>query len=595
MYHLVTTSDEATWHKDKKLLFLGTWCQHYNRRDCWLELSYQIAPPFGQELSVENSSYSYLRELNNTLLIEIGVALNSYHNVQHSFRYWHIILGHWLKRFSSVCYNRYKLIENVLEEYEITSTSVYRYQSYPLVTPDSLSFISAFNNDKWNNILLYKIIKFFEVEIEIDWVEEEVKDDEFTTSISFPSPNQNLLNTLLKSLFRSVLQKVYSDKEPFIINSYLPRRFELALQAVLGIFPKIWVTPDVKTGPFKKNRTDFSIPGEKYDGFEKFVRLMISELLPTCFLENYKSLMTQAINLPWPKKPKFIFTSNNFDTDELFKLWAADKVEKDVPYLTGQHGNYQAVKRSIEWPEVICADAFFTWGWKRNEKCIPAFNFKSVGGGRKYLFDKNGGLLLIQITAPYWEGPVDYYFKYDRYQNYQYEFYEELEHEIQKSTLVRLHSQARNLQWYEDQRWTDRFPGIKLEYGDAKIKHLISKSRLVVHSYDSTGLLETLTLNIPTLCFWPSEFDHLLDEFIPDYEILKKGKIFFPNPKEISQHINEIWSDIDSWWLNKQTQDARKAFCKKFSRNTNKPLIELRRLLLDTSTGIVKKRTLGEN
>jgi len=170
-----------------------------------------------------------------------------------------------------------------------------------------------------------------------------------------------------------------------------------------------------------------------------------------------------------------------------------------------------------------------------------------------------------------------------------------LEHEIQKSTLVRLHSQARNLQWYEDQRWTDRFPGIKLEYGDAKIKHLISKSRLVVHSYDSTGLLETLTLNIPTLCFWPSEFDHLLDEFIPDYEILKKGKIFFPNPKEISQHINEIWSDIDSWWLNKQTQDARKAFCKKFSRNTNKPLIELRRLLLDTSTGIVKKRTLGEN
>ena len=41
---------------------------------------------------------------------------------------------------------------------------------------------------------------------------------------------------------------------------------------------------------------------------------------------------------PWPKNPKFIFTSNNFYRDELFKLWTATKVVSGSKYVN-QHGN----------------------------------------------------------------------------------------------------------------------------------------------------------------------------------------------------------------------------------------------------------------
>ena len=66
------------------------------------------------------------------------------------------------------------------------------------------------------------------------------------------------------------------------------------------------------------------------------------------------------------QNPKFIFTSNSFDTDEIFKQWVARNVEKSVPYFVGQHGNNYGQNifegRSI-WPERSTCDSFITWGW----------------------------------------------------------------------------------------------------------------------------------------------------------------------------------------------------------------------------------------
>ena len=53
----------------------------------------------------------------------------------------------------------------------------------------------------------------------------------------------------------------------------------------------------------------------------------------------------------------------------------------------------------------------------------------------------------------------------------------------------------------DELRWKDFDPAVKVDTGEVDIRDLISRSRLVVHSYDSTGILETLNLNIPTLAF----------------------------------------------------------------------------------------------
>ena len=103
-------------------------------------------------------------------------------------------------------------------------------------------------------------------------------------------------------------------------------------------------------------------------------------------------------------------------------------------------------------------------------------------------------------------------------------------------------------------------PLLKLETGKININKLISKSRLVVHSYDSTGILETLSQNIPTLAFWQNGFDHLENSAIPHYQALADVGIIHLSPESIAKKINDVWKDVDQWWSQTNVQKQGKNF-----------------------------------
>ena len=74
------------------------------------------------------------------------------------------------------------------------------------------------------------------------------------------------------------------------------------------------------------------------DNLERIVRHLIFELLPICYLEGFKDLNNIVKAKCWPKSPKFIFTSNNFYYDEVFKLYTALNVEKEKNIMLGNMG-----------------------------------------------------------------------------------------------------------------------------------------------------------------------------------------------------------------------------------------------------------------
>ena len=47
--------------------------------------------------------------------------------------------------------------------------------------------------------------------------------------------------------------------------------------------------------------------------------------------------------------------------------------------------------------------------------------------------------------------------------------------------------------------------------------------------YDSTGILENLIYNIPTLAIWPDQYNHINSEFIEKYKLLQDANILFEN------------------------------------------------------------------
>ncbi len=295
--------------------------------------------------------------------------------------------------------------------------------------------------------------------------------------------------------------------------------------------------------------------------------------------------MDKSNSVPWPKTPKFIFTSDNFDTDELFKVWAGARADEGTPYILGQHGaNYGTSRFCYSETECVAvSDKFVTWGWEDNsDKHCPAFVL-TRSGNEKHKHDTLGGLLLVEVHGPATIWPWDEYPDHEIYQQEQFNFVENLPAEIQTALVVRLHGAHKKLAWGDSMRWSDRCPSIVVEGGDAPITTLIAKSRLVVHSYDSTGILETLSQNIPTICYWPGGFNHLRESAIPYYEMLRNVGIFHGTAESAAHAVAAIWTDVSAWWEREDVQHARRLFCERYARTTDNPARSLKTVLLNVS------------
>ncbi|AOP33695.1 transferase [Leptospira tipperaryensis] len=577
---LITTADERSWNQEESVLFLGEWCLRYDRRHVWSALNAEIAIPYGVDPNVKKQDLGYLRNLNEVFLEELTVFLNRLHGVSNSTRYWNLILGHWILRYLRILYNRYRTIEQVLDRYEISGTISLDYKEFDLAPNDSILFILNANENFWNHILNVEILKYF-------GLKEIVKKNEpafLNKVIPLPS-KQSAWKRILHYFIDQVVPLFSREKDAFIINSYLPFIYELKLQVGLKQIPQIWKSQKLSEWEIDPNlRKEFQIAVSGEQSFESFARNMIGRCLPLCYVEGFSELLQKSKKVNWPSKPRFIFTSNNFDTDELFKVWSAERVNEGVPYFVGQHGNNYGTLYGLEkLPELISTDGFVSWGWSYDEqKQLPAFVITKCNE-ENGIYDPSGGLLLIELPPPLRLGPEDVWQDFTQYFEEQLDFYESLPDDIRNMVIVRLHNSSKHFEWFDKERWKEKFPTVQIDPNHLKLQDLIAKSRLVVHSYDSTGILETLSLNIPTLCFWRNDLSHLVEEAIPYYERLKEVGIFHSSHASTAEFITSQWDSIEVWWQSEEVQSVRSLFCNRYARKVPNSISTLKKILVDAS------------
>ena len=156
---------------------------------------------------------------------------------------------------------------------------------------------------------------------------------------------------------------------------------------------------------------------------------------------DFLKLQEKISELNWPKNPKFIFTSNSFDTNEIFKGWVGRNINKSVPYFTGQHGNnygQHVFEGRSNWPERSTSDGFLTWGWDDGFKTnLKGFNFKKQI--RRPNIYKNDGIVLITTCVMFRYFPWDVVSEYKDNLKEQYNFLENLSEDIFGKVTVRLH------------------------------------------------------------------------------------------------------------------------------------------------------------
>lgn len=584
--YLVTTSLESTWaDSGDKNIFLGEWCKTYNKRELWLNLDYEIVKPFGLNFDQRENDQNKIKHFEGIMLDFVSEQLNTIHNLNFSTRYWNIILGLWLRRYIETIYNRFYSIKSVLEKRITLYTKLINFPKYSLVTNDSLTFIWATNDNVWNHYLYSMIMKYLNSPLlilesqDIDFDEAQYKSKAVRIKTL---PFQVLKKRVLDKIFR-FQRRFQRTNDGVIVNSYLPYLIEIKLYLSLKQFPQINKGLFIKesldskeTLVDKQLRDQLSediLNGKDNDEFLTFLKYIFFKILPVCYLENFKKLNQIVNDSGLPKFPKFIFTSNNFDTDEFFKVWTAAKVLNGTKYYIGQHGNnYGTFRYMNPSKEEEVADKFFTWGWKSNlPSHIPTFNLK-IAGRKRLNYDRDGKLLLVQFPLRHRVFSWDVYAEFEHYFEDQKRLILELKPEIRKDVIVRLHSQSFKRDWYEDIRWKDFDSTLEIEAGIRPIEKLIRKSRIVVHTYDSTGILETLALNYPTLAFWQNGFNHLNENVKPVYKRLVDSGIVHLGSESLARKINDIWNSVDFWWNSNEVQRAREDFCNLFSKTVDNPV-----------------------
>lgn len=583
--YLITTADEQTWKSDRPVIFLGEWCRLYARKHIWQSMDAIVAAPYGLGLAKKDADYAEAVALEDQLLPLMCNALNKYHRTNHGTRFWRIVLGHWLRRYVNVMLNRVKTLEQCLQMHKLSGVTVYSNDNYTLATFDSYSAIWAFNDEYWNNALNVRILDLLgTTSCQVEVIEGcTLQNFHFNTLAATPTLKRQTLNWGLQK--GSKLTDCFArDNDVFITNSYLPKKDEIKLQLALRQFPQLWSSPKlevlVKPDNPLRERLANKFANSKGHNLQHILYKMAFELLPICYLEGYAALSDLVKQQPFPKEPKLIFTSNNYDTDEVFKLWAATKVESGCKYIIGQHGNNYGTHRHMHPTiEETTADKFITWGWTDGlPQHTPAFIFKTAAR-KADNFNPQGGLLLIELPLPDRITTWDGYLEFEYYFKEQQKFVRYLENVYRQHLTIRLHSMSRYMSWSEEARWREFDPSLKIDTGSTSIRELILKSRLVVHSYDSTGILETLSQNIPTLAFWQNGFDHLRESAKPYYQLLVDAGIVHFTPESVVQKVKAVWDDVDAWWLHDDIQDVRNKFCERYARVSKSPVSELKTII----------------
>jgi putative transferase (TIGR04331 family) len=566
---LVTTALEETWPKNgEPTLFLGEWCRIYTRSEQFGQINGEVADYHWDDREKLYRDYLWLDELYESALLCLTQKLNEIHGVNHSVRYWRILVGPWLGYFIHILFDRWFMLNTAVEKYKITECNIIKRDWDSFIPNDTFDFDYYFKrSDEWNEGLYSKILNImFSHRVNLSLIE----CSPFNDSLKANS-EVDIKKKCTRQLVNFVNKISLGTERFFFQSTYLTPVVNLLLQLRLKQWPKIYGAIDVRskyTPLMSMRRWELNdLKTEYHHPCAQLVSFLASRYLPMAYLEGYNDLSERSC-LGRPSNPHVIFTSNSYWVDDAFKAYAAIKVDSGSKLVVGQHGGHYGMSPFSfnEKHQIDIADRWLSWGWDDRSRT----NIFSIGNFREWnhfiSYDPLGYALMVEMSLPRYS-----YHMYAIPVARQWLDYFDEQKRFVSSLLSSLHGQLNirlvptDYGWCQFERWKDAFPKINLDQGKVNIRDQVKKCRLYISTYNATTYLESLAWNVPTIIFWKPEHWELKPEVIPYFDMLQSVGIFHKSPENAARKMIEVWDDVDEWWKSKEVQEARNTFCEQFS------------------------------
>jgi len=572
---LVTTAIEDTWDRNVPVVFLGEWCRMYGRKSVWGNMDAEIAPFHWDDRAKLRRDYDYLCELYERVLTVLASYLNEIHRVDHSLRYWRILVGPWLAYFVHILFDRWESIQQAIKHYPISKTIVLAWQKESMVPYSMEHFFSELMvTHEWNHSIYAYILENFTT---VSCVKNLSPRPFERVRAEIQSRKTVSLKEKIFSAYSKVAVHLVRNRDIFLIATYLSAFDELKLHVRFNQAPQLWKTIPSVVSPVDWLQRKKTLSHDARNAFEKCLVSLIPIQIPTVYLEGYQKMLGQIQSLPWPKSPRLMFTSNALWHDTVSMAYSACHVENGAKLVYGQHGGYGLPQFMwSERHEREIADRYLTWGWveRGSTNLVPVGILKPIRKYKGRRKSKRNRLLLVRgLWPPYTFrldsgvglapllGAIDGCIRLAGL----------LPEKLRNNCLiVRLYplanafsSEGRKADrsatdfYCEDVRWKSSLPEVQLSDGSDPISDLVVQSRLVIYTYNGgTGYLEFMAADVPVIAFWDMSASPVRDSAIPYFDDLKRAGIFHETPESAAAHVAKIWDDVEGWWRGAEVQEA---------------------------------------
>lgn len=576
--YLVTTADSHGWPMPgEEAVVLWRSCVPDNNGSVE-QPPPPVAAPFYPDVQRRLALGLEERRIYEQVLPALASGLNAYHGTAHSPRQWEIMVGPFLVRYIRIVVNRYLKLDHVLAT-DGVDRSVHVSWGEEVVPHDTLHIIQLSEDDRWNHEICFWFLRDYFPAVSI-----ETRDAADRRPAYAPLPGRDGDEGLVRRLVRGLrgrgriyIQDLHASRSLklrfYLLNGQLPMRanpFRPASPAV----PTDRASLDL--GPLL---TDRSAP------YDDAVARYLPRLLPKCFVESFDEYRKHVARTAPPERPRTIVTSTSFDADEPFKMWVAGEVGRGSRYVVLQHGAIYGVNPFfVDTVEERTSDEFVTWGWRQGPNHVPGFCLTTHRRRLKRApsADRLGLVTLTQRRKKFlWDVEVEF----DCYMDAQFRLVDALAPSVRDSLVIRLHAAHVRARGGLRERFESRYPDVPLDTGESPIWHAVQDYRLTVFTYDSTGVLELLSLNHPVVAFWNEDgFDQVGPQAQEYYALLKKAGILFHSPEALASFLSEHWDGIVEWWASGTVQEARRTFCAQYAASSKGGARHLRRLILEGAT-----------
>ncbi len=564
---LVTTAYADLDALDQPLLLLGQWCDIYSRRDALEKKDYNVVRWHWDDHDKLYSDYVYLEKLYEQILPALVKALNLHHRLDRDVMYWRILVGPWLAYFLHILFDRWETVRHAVQSHTITGTHKIDTADEFLIPDNMEDFVElACCNDKWNGALFARVISRVTI---IPFVEKDAlyTDTGYANAGSDEKEPGPSIKRCLREAASTLLRCFIRRSDAFIYFTTLPATSQLKLALSWWQAPQMWSLISPPKMKDLERKTSLDLEFTPTNKFEKFAAEEIAALIPKAYLEGFPRLLRTLEETPWPKQPKFIFTSIAAWHETVAQAYIAEKNFSGSPLIYGQHGGLYGMAK-FSWAEThekSIANRYLTWGWEDgSENTIPTGIFRVP----KKIKDAGKGddILLVTLNTPRYSYRLssETLSFLNTYFNNILRFASDLEGELQQKLLVRLTNYEYG--WEIAKRWKDRFADIRLDDGNSRMYALMKRAKVVVHTYNSTGYLECLAAGIPTLIFVDEDESQVREAARPFIETLKSVGIFHPSPDSAARFLNERWDTLQDWWESPDVSDAVAIFKDRFCR-----------------------------